>query len=336
MVEPDGSQTPARGRVQTWRPNWRPGSIPEILADRVGGAPVWPIRLPEVAGSGLAAVKRWIAAEIAPGRLFAWLPVGYGFGVILYFTADREPTWTAAAGLALGCAAVAVIARRRALAFVMLMAAAAVSAGFATGTIRTALIAHPVLQRHVGTVRLTGFIEAREERERTDRFILRVEDFDGARVEEKPERVRLSVRRGKAPHVGAFVELRARLDPPRQPLRPGSYDLARDLYFQRIGASGMVSGEIKEIPAARAPSLWMRYAASIEALRDAIDAHIRAALPGDPGSIASALITGKHDAISAAVFDAMFVSGLGHVLSISGYHVDNCVTNNQEASRLLI
>jgi competence protein ComEC len=41
-------------------------------------------------------------------------------------------------------------------------------------------------------------------------------------------------------------------------------------------------------------------------------------LSGDVGSIASALITGKRDAISPHLFDAMFVSGIGHVLSISG------------------
>ena len=50
-------------------------------------------------------------------------------------------------------------------------------------------------------------------------------------------------------------------------------------------------------------------------------ARIRAAVPGDAGAIASALITGKRDAISAPVNDAMYVSSLAHVLSISGYHM---------------
>jgi competence protein ComEC len=45
-----------------------------------------------------------------------------------------------------------------------------------------------------------------------------------------------------APPAGAFVEAKAQLNPPLQPLRPGSYDFARDLYFQRIGASGFVHG----------------------------------------------------------------------------------------------
>ena len=39
------------------------------------------------------------------------------------------------------------------------------------------------------------------------------------------------------------------------------------------------------------------------------------------GSIASALITGKRDAISTPVNDAMYISSLAHVLSISGYHM---------------
>jgi competence protein ComEC len=56
-------------------------------------------------------------------------------------------------------------------------------------------------------------------------------------------------------------------------------------------------------------------------MREAIDKRIRAVLPGDRGSIASALITGKRDAISTEVNDAMFISGLGHILSISGSYM---------------
>ncbi len=65
----------------------------------------------------------------------------------------------------------------------------------------------------------------------------------------------------------------------------------------------------------------MRANAFVQGLRDAIDARIRAVLSGDVGSIASALITGKRDAIAPYLYDAMFVSGIGHVLSISGYHM---------------
>jgi competence protein ComEC len=45
----------------------------------------------------------------------------------------------------------------------------------------------------------------------------------------------------------------------------------------------------------------MRANASIQGLRDAIDLRIRSVLSGDVGAIASALITGKRDAISPHV-----------------------------------
>jgi competence protein ComEC len=53
--------------------------------------------------------------------------------------------------------------------------------------------------------------------------------------------VRLSVKRGMAPTPGSFVEVKASLEPPLQPLEPGSYDFARDLFFQGIGASGFAT-----------------------------------------------------------------------------------------------
>ncbi len=182
-------------------------------------------------------------------------------------------------------------------------------------------IAHGVLARPMYAVSVSGFVEARDVRERTDRFVLRVTQMDAARSSIKLERVRLSVRKGTAPAVGSFVELKARLQPPLAPLRPGSYDFGRDMFFQGIGASGFVTGAIKTVEPRVAGGLSLRYAAFMQGLRDAIDARIRTTLDGDKRAIATALLTGRRDAITTPVNDAMFISGLGHVLSISGYHM---------------
>ena len=152
---------------------------------------------------------------------------------------------------------------------------AAIAAGFAVATWKTARIAHGVLARPMFSVSLTGFVETRDIRERTDRFVLRVVDDGEPARQTKLERVRLSVRKGTAPAVGSFVELKARLQPPLAPLRPGSYDFGRDLYFQGIGASGFVIGAIKTTEPPAAGGLSLRYAAFMQGLRDAIDARIR-------------------------------------------------------------
>ena len=262
-------------------------------------------------------------AEAGAGRLLPWVPVAFGAGIAGYFAADGEPVVWVVVPVAALLAAVALTQRRR-RSFAALVLLAAVASGFGCATLRTARIAHGVLARPVIAASLTGFIEVREERERTDRFVLRVHRFDAAPAknpEEKIERVRLSVKKGTAPAVGSYVELKARLSPPFTAVRPGGYDFARDIYFQNIGASGFVLGAIRTTAAPGDGGWWLRYAVIVNGLRDAIDGRIRQALSGDARAIASALLTGKRDAISAPVNDAMYVSGLGHVLSISGYHM---------------
>jgi competence protein ComEC len=312
MVEQDR----ARGRAEAWRPRIAPWAA-------AGRRPAlaWPDGLAGLARGAAERARAWAAIEVGPGRLVPWLAIAFGCGIAIYFAIDREPApW--AAGLLLAAAVVAtVLARHRPLAFPLALGAAALAAGLATATVKRAIIAHPVLVAPIWNVEIAGFVESREERERADRIVVRVERMAGPRVGEALERVRVSVRKGTAPAVGAFVEFKARLSPPLEPLRPGGYDFAREMYFNRIGASGFVLGRIRVAETPHAPSIRLRYAMVLDGMREAIDQRIRAVLPGDKGAIASAVITGKRDAISPPVNEAMYVSGLAHVLSISGYHM---------------
>ena len=302
-----------RARAKAWAPGIEGARPPAglLVPDGLTGTANW-LR-------GL--LSQWILAEVAPGRLLPWLPVAFGVGIAVYFAAAREPAWWASVFVASGTIAVAIKARRHAIAFPIAVAAAAAATGYATATLQTIRIAHPILRTSLSTVALAGFVEMREERERSDRITMRVERFDELNGAPIPTRVRIAVRKGSAPAVGSFVDLKAHLSPPLQPLRPGGYDFARDMYFQQIGASGYALGKIKTMPAQKAKGAWLHYAAVIDGVRESIDRRIRSVIPGDDGSIASALITGKRDAISAPVNDAMYVSSLAHVLSISGYHM---------------
>src|SRR5262245_19440125 len=280
-----------------------------------------PVRVPRSVRGAVAQVEEWARAEVAPGRLIPWLPIAFGAGILVYFSAEHEPALVAALALLAILIGATFLARSRPLAFPCLLAVTAMAAGFATATLKSARVAHPVLRAPAFDVSLTGWIEVREERPRSQRIVVKVQTIEGRGLTELPERVRLSAARGAAPPVGSFVAIKARLDAPLEPLRPGGYDFARDLYFQGIGATGFAHGAIKPVEPPGRPSAWLRYATFIDGIRNAIDARIRANLPGDTGAIASALITGKRDAISPAVNDAMYVSSLAHVLSISGYHM---------------
>jgi competence protein ComEC len=319
-VAPDDQpQSRPRTRTGTWPVPWPiPWSIPWPIG-KAGAA--WGDARPRFGFVVPARVREWAAQEVATGRLLPWFAVAFGFGIVLYFTAEREPAWWAATALAVVCAIFAVLLRRQVVAFVVALGVFAIAAGFAVAALKTARIDHPVLRFSTSGVTVAGFVELREESQHTDRFVLRVERIEGGRMDEKPARVRLSVKRGTAPPAGAFVEVKAFLESPLQPLEPGSYDFSRDLFFQGIGASGFVRGAIKIITPPTLQGPLQRADAFVQRLRDAIDARIRAVLPGDSGAIAAMLINGRRDAIDSHLYDAMFVSGIGHVLSISGYHM---------------
>ena len=260
------------------------------------------------------------------------MPVAFGAGIAFYFAADHEPATSVTAVAAIGFCAAAFLLRRQKV-FPIAVMIAAMAAGFAVATSKTARVAHGVLARPMYSVSLSGFVETRDIRERTDRFVLRVAQMESPRGQTKLERVRLSVRKGAAPAVGSFVELKARLQPPLAPLRPGSYDFGRDMYFAGIGASGFVTGVIKTVEQPPdSGGLVLRYAAFMQGLRDAIDSRIRNVLDGDQRAIATALLTGRRDTITTPVNDAMFISGLGHVLSISGYHIIAVDRSEREAT----
>jgi competence protein ComEC len=315
-----GADTRAEERpdtgAQTRAETWPPGS-----ARPRGRMLARPAQFPDAVRSVAEPIGRWVAAEAGPSRLMPWMPVAFGLGIAIYFAAEREPQAWAAAGLAIVCCAVAYLARRRPAGFPIALVLAAIAAGFATATLRSAAISHPVLTRPAGVVEISGFVEAREDRERSDRIVVRALTLEGARLQARPQRVRVSVRKGTAPPVGAYVTFRARLNPPLAPLRPGGFDFARDLYFRGIGATGFALGAIRIAEPPQPPGMRLEFAARIQAMRDAIDARIRSVVPGDKGAIASTLITGKRDAISARTSEVMYIASLAHVLAISGYHM---------------
>jgi competence protein ComEC len=158
-----------------------------------------------------AAPRTASAAEVSAGRLVPWIAIAFGCGIIVYFAIDREPAVWAAVLLVCIAVSISVFARRRFVVFAAAAAFAAVAGGFATATVKRALVAHPVLLRPAWNVELAGFVEAREERERSDRITVRLLSMGEVRHSERLERVRISVRKGTAPAVGTFVELKARL-----------------------------------------------------------------------------------------------------------------------------
>lgn len=263
--------------------------------------------------------RRAIETEIERRRLFNWLPVCMGAGVLLYFLADREPGLTAPlAGLAL-CALAALLMRQRRAVMAVCIAVAAAFAGFAAATWRTGTIAAPALARnHVG--KLTGFVETLEQREKGVRIIIQVTDLPGVEPAQRPRRVRVTTPVTTL-KPGDHISATARLLPPPGPARPGGYDFARDAFFQGVGAVGNIAGKIALSPAPVPMPRRLAWAVAIDQARNALTERIATSGGGQAGAMAAALVTGKRGLISEQTNNDLRAAGIYHIVSISGLHM---------------
>jgi competence protein ComEC len=284
-------------------------------------------RQPWHAGGFLGAVRPYLAAtferEIDAGRGFLWMPVAFGAGVLAYFALPAEPWLPALVASALTMALFAWRARLRFAAFRALLVIAAVSAGLVTAKVRTDLVGAPMLTREV-TATVTGWIATREEAARGGaRILLRVHDIADAPGLQQPwpKTIRVTVRsKVNELAVGDAITMRARLQRPSGAVMPGGYDFFAVAYYQGIGAVGFAYGAAKPADIGPAP-LDIRMAKPLAQLRDTIRRRIEAALPGDNGHVAAALVMGDQGGIAETTQDNMRASGLGHMLSISGLHM---------------
>ncbi|WP_018185439.1 ComEC/Rec2 family competence protein [Kaistia granuli] len=261
----------------------------------------------------------WLEREIEAGRGFLWLPVAFGVGSLLYFALPSEPSIMALAALALGLWWLAWARRHRTLSVRLVILLAMAATGAVAIKLRTDTLATIGLERQV-TGTLTGWVEERKARRGGYRLTIRVATLDARRLTAIPQRVTVTVRGRDVPKVGDGVQVLARLRPASGPVLPGGYDFARDAYYRGVGATGFAYGAAK--PAELGPPpLTIRLRQPIEAIREAIRARIVASLSGESRYIASALIIGDAGGLSEQTEDEMRLSGLAHVLSVSGLHM---------------
>lgn len=273
----------------------------------------------------LRAVVRWLGAcareEAEQRRLFLWLPVFFGTGILLYFAAGREPVLPVAAAspLLAGWAALAFFRRRWTRAMCTALAACFVFAGFAAGALKTARVGAPVIERML-LAKATFFVEAIDHRTNGARLVIRPASIEGLAAGGIPERVRVSMR--WRPDFSAGVSLRAtlRLLPPPVSVEPGGYDFSRDAYFLAIGAVGNLVSRPERIASLEAPVL-ARFNAWVDRARNWLTARIAAVIGGTNGAVAAALVTGKRGTIPEEANEDLRAAGIYHIVSISGLHM---------------
>lgn len=279
--------------------------------------PPWPARIGR---------DGWLAAAILhereARRPFLFVPIGMMGGVLLFFAADREPALWAGPVLFVLAAGAAWFCWVRHLTGLMVAALAltAIAAGFSGATIKSRLVAAPVIEKAQG-LKGTGVILQNDRRGTGARLLLGIEAIHGKPQDATPKLVRVTTRAPLAVEAGTRIDFAAYVLPPPQPSRPGGYDFARDAWFAGIGGVGSLQGQPIVTHDQAIDRLSWRLLAAIDRARNAVTARIASVIGGQAGEVAAALITGKRGGINEDTNDSLRAAGIYHVVSISGLHM---------------
>nr|WP_062116605.1 ComEC/Rec2 family competence protein [Aureimonas sp. AU40] len=291
--------------------------ITDVLPDGAAGNsssiprvdPIGPLRL-------------WLSRQVQRERdlrsAFAWLPIGMMIAIALVFGSGwRPPGWLGPVFAFVSIAGANLGAGRP-----FVRSAFLLPLGFALG-LGTSWIelktTDTVMLSGNATVRISGRVLLREQDDRGRyRYTIQVLATERPHLSRPPERVRVLVSsRHEALAIGARYVGLVRLQPPAGPAFPGGYDFAFMPYFDGTGAFGYSLGPPN--PSVEPETLGVFE--HVAKLRLLIGDRIRAVLPDERGAVAAALINGERAGIPDDIEAALRVTGLAHVLSISGFHM---------------
>jgi competence protein ComEC len=254
-------------------------------------------------------VEQLLEAERA--QLPPWFVIGFGTGIAAWFALRSSVAWNAFLFLAAGSSVLGFTLAPGRAGRALGWFALAATLGCGLVWARAEWVAQPRLERPVvadvaATVESVEHLAARD----TVRLLLKPAD------PHLPPNVRISIDEDKFPGgiaPGAQIRVRARLAPPPPMALPGTYDFARDAWFNGIGAVGKSLGDVTVVRSA-APR-------GLDGVRERLRREISARLPESSAGIAIALVTGDQNAVGQGDADAMRRSGLTHLLSVSGLHI---------------
>jgi len=263
----------------------------------------------------LTNIKSALFAEYE--KWFIWLVVAFGTGVIVNFSLKFEPNLTYCLAASTAALIIALYTKLKsnpyAYATYFLLF---IIAGFSSASLRIYMVDAPKITEQTPPLLLSGDVENIDNSKGFARVVLNNLRIDDLPPEQLPKKIRLNIRtkiKGElAPN--ARVLLTAKLYPPPNPNVVGGFNYAKWLYFRQIGATGHAMSRVKVLRTAPDQT-------HIATMRHNIKQNILGQLSPNHGAIANAMLTADKSFIDKNLYNNLRISGVAHLLAISGLHI---------------
>lgn len=190
--------------------------------------------------------------------------------------------------------------------------------GYLLADMRSDRISAAILPVVADYYSITGTVEARQsDAKGKERLILTGLDIEGMEVDAVPDKIRLQVRTAMNPDLapGDRVRFDANLSAPQGPVAAGSFNFARNSWFDQIGGTGFAVSPIETV------SMGDGGGQRLNSVRHEIGLRLSEGMSPKEAALATALLTGDRSGLPSNVVDEMRDAGLAHLLAISGLHM---------------
>lgn len=249
------------------------------------------------------------------GRLFYWVTVLIGAGILFYFSLLSEPLLPLVVLVILLCFSLAWYCYKDQKFWWagFFLVPGLFILGIFLAQIRVLSVQTNFIAKE-GLYRVSGIVKDIEADEKAHRVLL-----ENVRLEEEMkasiQRVRIRSYHAKELQIDDEVSVLASLKAPSGPTWPGGFDFRRYAYFRNLSAVGYSVSDFDIL------SRGGNSAGHVAKIRHQINKILDQIENYSSRGIAKALLTGDRSAVPEDVLEDIRDAGLAHLLSISGLHV---------------
>ncbi len=246
-------------------------------------------------------MREFISEQFA--NRFLWTPFLMAFGAALYFAMGTEPVIPGMGIMAAILFAAAFVSRIPLILRGMFLFAF----GFCYAAAFTHVIDTPQISRNLRDLDISGTITKIEYTDTKTRVHIRIPAnlINRDMPQHRHANIRVSMSEMPTPiHIGDIIDARVSLFRPAGAYMPETFDYARWTYFNRLSATGFVQNYTVTPTQTR----------NINTMRDAIHNHAHSFL-------SDTLVLGYKSALPDDDRTIWTTNGVGHVWSISGFHM---------------
>jgi competence protein ComEC len=253
-------------------------------------------------------------------NFFVLIPFFIGIGILIFFYLPLSPPIFVNILLSISCIVMLFIAYRKGDGNKVYLSIlfTSVCVGFISADIRTITVKAPVLEEDMDAAKIYGVVEQILLAPDSKRLLVGDLNVNNMAEEDTPKFIRINVKTDISNlEIGDRITFRATLIPPPLPSYPGGFDFSRFAYFKQIGGIGYAVSKIYVISKNETigPTQY------IEKVRKNILDRIRLSLPDPESGVTAGLLVGYGNFIEKDVYDYIRISGIAHIIAISGMHI---------------